>query len=194
MSLTDATYFQGELNIPNTDQLSVQQNLGIFIDKYENQYLDLLLGSDLRAAFLAGLALDPVPQQWTDLKNQIWVVNGSSKTSPVANYVYFYFARRNTYGSAGTGFNVQLPENATPISSMIETSRAWNDGAKQSFTVYKFLKANESVYGPLYYDLRFLCGDWLAFWFDWSYWWSGFPINYRRLVPEIFRQLNASGI
>lgn len=206
MSLIDATYFIGELNIANTDEAAGLAYLNIFIDKYESEYLKLLLGKTLYASFVAGLVpvpvdpptdpatFEPIAQKWIDLQNQLLVISGTSKVSPIANFVYFYFIRRATYSNTGAGMTQPAYENATVIDSKIETSRAWNEMNKLSFEVYKFLKENVATYGPLPYDLRFLNNDYLYIWFDWSYWWGFFPFNYRRLIPEIFRPIIASGI
>lgn len=55
MSFIDASYFVGELNIPNTDQPAVLQRLTWFIEKYEPQFLLKLMGYPLYKAFLAGI-------------------------------------------------------------------------------------------------------------------------------------------
>lgn len=101
MSLIDPSFFDGELNIANTDETSVLSVLQNYIDKYEPAYLKLLLGSTLYASLIAGLAMDPVPAEWANLKNQLLVINGTSKVSPIANYVYFYLTRRSQSGSGG---------------------------------------------------------------------------------------------
>jgi hypothetical protein len=195
MSIIDPTFFSGELNIANTDETSVLSVLQMYIDKYEPAYLKILLGETLYTSFVAGLALDPIPAQWTNLKNQLLVVNGTSKVSPIANYVYFYLTRRAQSGSGGALMTQPLFENAVTIDSKIETSRVWNEMNKLSFTVYKFLKANESVYGCLYYNLRFWNSEnWMLIWFDWAYWWGWFPFNWRWQIPEIFQPISATGI
>lgn len=194
MSLIDVSFFIGEMNVPNTDQASTASLLQVYIDQYEPEYLTALLGPDLYAAFKDGLLLQPVPQEWTDLQNQLIVINGASKVSPITNYVYFFFTRRATYNNTGAGITQPAYENATVVDSKIETARAWNQMNKLSFTVYKFLITNCLVYGPLPYSLRFLNNDYLMYWFDWSYWWGFFPFNLRRCIPEIFRPINVTNI
>lgn len=194
MSLIDASFFIGELNIANTDEASVLSVLQLYIDEYEPEYLKLLLGAKLYFDFNAGLSADPILPQWTDLKNELITITGTSKVSPIANYIYFYFTRRQQYGNGGAVLTQSAFENAIVIDSKIETSRCWNKMNRLSFTVYKFLKANASIYGNLYYDLRFYNSDYLYLWFDWSYWWGFFPFNFRRLIPEIFRPITHSGI
>jgi len=61
----DQTYFVGELDIPNTDQDSVQERLQTFIKKYEPIFLQKLLGWALYNQFVAGInvALPATPDQ-----------------------------------------------------------------------------------------------------------------------------------
>lgn len=65
--LIDRTYFIGELNIPNTDQNSVGELLDWFIEKYETEFLEKVLGYELYKALKAGLQEVTVDQKWTDL-------------------------------------------------------------------------------------------------------------------------------
>jgi hypothetical protein len=67
MSLIDRTYFVGELSIPNTSQTAVGGLVDLFIEKYEEQFLNDVLGYSLYKALKAGLQVVPVAQKWTDL-------------------------------------------------------------------------------------------------------------------------------
>lgn len=55
MSFIDASYFVVDLDIPNTDQPAVLQRLTWFIEKYEPEFLQKLMGYPLYKAFLAGI-------------------------------------------------------------------------------------------------------------------------------------------
>lgn len=59
MSFIDASYFVGNINIPNTGEQSVAERLTLFINKYEPQFLRKLLGYPLYKAFVAGMAVPP---------------------------------------------------------------------------------------------------------------------------------------
>ena len=189
-ALTDIAYFQAELQLPNTDQQAGQDYYKMFIDQYEAEYFNLLLGPALYKQFTDGLAVDPIDQKWTDLKNQLYVVRDSAKISPVANFIYFYIVRRGTYTNSGTGLVQNKNENSTPVSTLIECSRAWNKCAALSFEVYKYLQQNVATYGRLPYELR--CP--YDYTIDWAYWWGSIPYNYRKMVPEIFQYLNPNGL
>ncbi len=65
--LIDRTYFVGDLNIPNSNLPDVGENLDWYIEKYENQFLEKLLGYDLYKAFRNGLVQTTVEQRWNDL-------------------------------------------------------------------------------------------------------------------------------
>lgn len=65
--LIDATYFRGNINIPNTNDAAVLQRLNWFIENYEEELLKDVLGIDLYNEFIEGLLEDPVDTLWTDL-------------------------------------------------------------------------------------------------------------------------------
>lgn len=67
MPFIDRTYFVAELNIPKTDDVSVQENLDLLIQKREPELLQDVLGYPLYKAFMAGLLIDPIPVEWTSL-------------------------------------------------------------------------------------------------------------------------------
>lgn len=195
--LIDASYFIGELDIPNTDSLPVQENLQIFINKYEVKFLKMLLGNVLYAEYIAGSTLvpvepatdpvtyEPIPQKWIDLQNQLRDV--TTKVSPIANFIYFYFVRDKTIYNSGTGTQQAEGENSTKADSKIKTVRAWNEMNELCFEIHKFLKTNISVYGPLAYNLYFR-DNWYLW--DWSYWWGQLLPYYLRCIPEIYVPIN----
>ena len=67
MPLIDRSYFIGELNIPNTSQISIQERLDWFIETYEPEFLLSLLCYPLYKAFMQGLQGAPVDQKWINL-------------------------------------------------------------------------------------------------------------------------------
>lgn len=67
MSIVNASYFNGEINIPNTDKTTVLDLVNQFIDKYEPEILRKVLGYEFYKAFMLGLQQDPIEQRWQDL-------------------------------------------------------------------------------------------------------------------------------
>ena len=78
--LIDRTYFVGELNIPNTSQVAIGSLVDLFIEKYEEQFLNDVLGYSLNKALKAGLQVVPVAQKWTDLIEGVEYTDIYSKT------------------------------------------------------------------------------------------------------------------
>ena len=67
MLLIDRSYFVDELNIPKLDTTPVQEVLDSLIQKRETELLKDILSYPLYKSFMAGLAMDPIPQMWTNL-------------------------------------------------------------------------------------------------------------------------------
>lgn len=67
--LIDYTYFFGDCSIGQLSESSVQGKINWFIDQYEPEYLQGVLGYETYKAFMSGLVTAPVPQIWLDLLN-----------------------------------------------------------------------------------------------------------------------------
>jgi hypothetical protein len=80
MSLIDRTYFVGELNIPNASQAAIGSAIDLFIEQYEDQLLNDVLGYTLYKALKAGLQVVPVAQKWTDLIEGVEYTDLANKT------------------------------------------------------------------------------------------------------------------
>lgn len=156
MSIINASYFIGELNIPNTDKVDVLENLQFFIDRYEKEYLRKVLGVDLYNDFIDGI--DPIIEPWLSLKNgkdfvnlqgrltQYFGLANDDKQSPLANYVYYHFQKNAYTQSTGVGETQSKTENATVVSPGAKMEKAWNDMVKQTNVLVEFLYVNNSLY------------------------------------------------
>jgi hypothetical protein len=80
MALIDRTYFVGELNIPNTSQAAIGSAVDLFIEQYEDQFLNEVLGYTLYKALKAGLQIVPVAQKWNDLIEGVEYTDLAGKT------------------------------------------------------------------------------------------------------------------
>lgn len=59
MSFIDASYFVGDLDIPNPGDQAIAERITYFINKYEPLFLQELFGYPLYKAFVAGMAVAP---------------------------------------------------------------------------------------------------------------------------------------
>lgn len=69
MSFINASYFVGNINIPNAADAPISSRITWFINKYEPEFLRLALGYELYAAFVAGIAAESPDQLWLDLRD-----------------------------------------------------------------------------------------------------------------------------
>lgn len=163
MSLIDASYFVNELDIPGQSNTvdSTGSALSSFIVKYETRYLKELLGLELYAEFQAGLLVDPIEQKWIDLRNALR--NETTKESPIANYVYYWWMRNNVSHTASIGEVVPVAENSQRTSPVGKMVRAWNEMVNLNREIVPTMDANYLSYTPIY--------GWQNGWYlDGQYW------------------------
>jgi hypothetical protein len=159
--LIDRTYFVGELNIPNASQAAISSQLSLFIQKYEEKFLRDVLGYSLYKAFSA--AWPSTDQKWVDLvegveytsagKTKFWrglvdAVSGdvSFDTSPIANYVYYWYQRNNHTQTATTSEVKPANENATVASPAVKMVKAWNEMSTWICELVDYLDAKKDDY------------------------------------------------
>lgn len=140
MAIIDQTDFIGEINIPNLDQPGVAQDLNHFIKKYQHKYLKAVLGDNFAAEFEAGLLMNPVPQNWSDLSDL------PELKEAIANYVYCFWATNSVTSTTGTGEVSPVNENSRPVQPTRKLVRAWNEMVKDNIYVCKWLNENKSNY------------------------------------------------
>lgn len=161
MPLIDRTYFIGEINLPNTNQTAVQENIDFLISKREPELLIALFGYAMYKAFIAGLLEDPVPQRWVDLRDGVdytdtdgtlrhWMglvaVDGEVKESLIANYVYYWFTRKEATQTTGVGEVVTKTENSARVSPMAKQVRVWNEMVDWIAELFNFLQVKKEDY------------------------------------------------
>jgi|SRR5215217_188880 len=125
MPLIDLNYFVRELQIGQIELPVVSNPVRDFIKVYEPQFLTLLLGKDLYKDFTDGLALDPVPQKWQDLKALL--IDTDLKVSPIANYVYWFYMKNSNTRTGGIGEVKPNAENAQTVNNLDKRVYVWNE-------------------------------------------------------------------
>ena len=130
MILIDKTYFKSGLTkIANLNTTSVESegratDINDFIETYEPEFLNELLGYDFYEEFINGLSQSVVDQKWTDLKAQI--VDTSSKKSVIANYVWFRYWQQIQQTSTETGDKQITGGNLTAYTNLNKACQVWN--------------------------------------------------------------------
>jgi hypothetical protein len=72
--------------------------------------------------------------------------SGTYKTSPIANYVYYWFMRDNHTQTAPVGEVKTTTENAVLANPFLKMARAYNEAAEAVGRLRDYLDANESLY------------------------------------------------
>jgi hypothetical protein len=178
-NIIDYTYFINEISIPIKSTAALNGAINDSISLYEDEVLKLLLGyklwKEMKAAYDASVATvsTPLPTKWDRFINGAefdytidgetytdkWVgLKNASKTSLIANYVYFFHRRNNVSQNSGIGETVSKAENSVIINPYVKCVIAWNKmidmyGELDCFgtteplpSAYNFLTANSSDY------------------------------------------------
>jgi hypothetical protein len=160
-SIVDKTYFFGEILIGQLSELAVQDKVANFIDMYEPEFLEGILGYVSYKNFL----LTPPDQKWLDLLNgkeyvdeygvtRNWkglkFTTGTIKQSPIAFYIYYWYQRSQLTNTAGVGEVKAHSENGYTASPKYKMVNAWNKMVDSVIELYSFMRANQLIYSDWY--------------------------------------------
>lgn len=150
----DDTYFRGELYLPNLVKADNSQgkaailqtvgenNLLWFIEKYEDEALDLIIGKDLKERMSEGLRGDD-PGRWERLRDQIFRKGDYGSFSPVANYVYCQVLRSGKTQTSMSG-EVRKRTDAMSVAHVRDKfARAWNGMGKMIGDIHLYVMNND---------------------------------------------------
>lgn len=165
--MLDRTYFIGELYLPslekskavghssNSLQTVGEYSLDWFIEKYESEYLDTLLGEKLKNNFIYGINEDTPLKIWIDLKGKIYYKQGDIPFSPAANYVWYWVRRCARTQTTVQGEKVGDMSYASTAEDSDKLCRVWNEMCDKSEVIICYLRDNWDKYKE--YSIDKLC-------------------------------------
>lgn len=157
-NLIDVSYFIGEKDIPNTIHADVSATVTRLITEREAIFLQTLMGYELSNKFTTALAIPTLDPIWLNIKNGVEFTgyNGSkkkwtgfvntAKNSPIAEYIYYYYLKRNATQTGGVGEVTAQAQNATTASPRHKMSAAWNAMVELNKILDEYLRINYAVY------------------------------------------------
>ena len=145
-------YFIGELAVGNLSgsNPAVTANVNVikqYIALKEPVFMELLLGSDLYAEFLDGMAAQTPDAKWTELKDKIFKVDLLANTyiSPAANYV-FTFVFEKMMRSYGVGEKKTNDQAVADKLNSMDLIRAWQSMRTMVSDIWEWLEENLDTY------------------------------------------------
>lgn len=193
MSLIDITYFYGEINIAQIDNVAVSSTVTDFIKKYEPKCLKQLLGVGFELLFQENILpiSGDMDARWRDLlygttykycgRTYQWMgfIN-EDKESLLANYIYYWWVRKEVQQTTGMGQVKPSGENGNITSSQNTSIRAWNEMVEWAHSLVLYLDAHRDLYP-----------EWKPYsnnrWWMYSWFW---PIYYPYINNGFFRRDN----
>ena len=159
-------YFQGELYLPNLKrsggtvgvaaviQAVGENTLEWYIDKYEAEFLRLLLGDGLAEALMSNYP--DGGEIWVNLHNRIYHTDGKYPLSPAANYVYYWICRRGRTQMCTNGEVRGLSDYTEIAQDTNKLVKTWNDMVAQVPAIRRFVLDNYDSYRD-FADKKELC-------------------------------------
>lgn len=140
--IIDYTFFQDGLLMvdgamalatPSPTNEGIAHRIDSFIEVYEPEYLCKLLGEELYNDFLVNWE----SEAWNEFKVMLVKETALTKTSPIANYVYFHLVRSNQTTATINGVKTDGDGNlVNPSERMVW---AWNDMVNHNRKLYVWL-------------------------------------------------------
>lgn len=148
--IIDSTYFRAEINVAQLGTEEVQENLEIFITKYEKRFLQNYFGYELAQMIVAENQAPNDPEIAKILngavityqgKEYVWIgLKNEEKVSPIANFVFYYWAQDGISQQDGVGETWTKAENATLVSPDSRCAYAWNEMIEMLDPLEMFIK------------------------------------------------------
>ena len=150
--IIDGTFFKGitaidglnlETGAPSVSRQAMVGFLNSFIETYEREYLSLVLGRKMCRQFVDYLNSDTETKvdKWDKLK--AFLVRGG--VSPIANYVFFFFVRRNDAHVSSTGVVGDSTKDKADAS--VVQIPAWNEMVEMNLDILDFLCSDDAYDG-----------------------------------------------
>lgn len=169
-NIITTSFFFSQFKIAQSSEPSVAAALNELIDVLEPEFLEKLMGYELFTAYTTGIAQSPTPEQrMVDIRDgkefldrygvkQKWkglkFTNGSGKSSPIANYIYYWDLRNKATSTTGTGEKKLDAKNATSTDSIHKQCRAWNKMVDWNLAFWEFMYAEQGTYPEYFNDIR----------------------------------------
>jgi hypothetical protein len=157
-TIVNTSFFVRDIVIPNLTYSADQDRINSFISKYEPECLLKILGYPLFKVFGTESS-----QRMTDLLSGAEYTDGEGNLrkwqglvhdtdiSLIANYVYFFYQKKQASQSMGVGTVLPKPEAGTAFSPANLMVDAWNFFSSEVFDMTHFLWLKKDIDGNRVY-------------------------------------------
>ena len=126
-NLIDKSYFWGDIEITGLFKPEMEAKLDMMIAKYQKEYLKQMFGTYF------------LEHEMTDTFKNL-LIDDELKTSPIANFVYYYWQRNNATFQTNAGVKTLNVQNTISVSPAEKMVSAWN----------QMVTWNEEIHSSLY--------------------------------------------
>lgn len=131
--LIDKNYFWGGLYIADLSEARESAELDRYIAKYQKEYIKRMFG-------VAYASLDELPEELVNALRDETLL-----TSPIANFVYYFYQRDKATISTTVGEKQVSIQNTASVSPNEKLVKAWNEMVEMSADIHKKLYDGDIV-------------------------------------------------
>lgn len=157
--ITDYTYFTKRLNLPQVGNSAGRKDVNDYIEQYEREYLQCVLGRDLWQILSdqtegSGLPTDERILNLLEgaeftLHGKVYYWGGfknEEKISPIANYVFYQYVDERQIDFTLVGNVKSTTENNRVEDATPRLVYAWNRMVDMNRILFNYLKANKTLF------------------------------------------------
>lgn len=146
------SFFVGDINIPNTDNLAVSERLGVFISEYEEKCFISLFGYSFYKLYKDSILSDRMilikdGGEYNDCFGELQKWDGIVKNnkSLLAYYIYYNFQESSATLTTGVSTSVSNTDGGASVSPAEKMVKAWNEYSVLASNLLNFLWFKRSV-------------------------------------------------
>ena len=111
------------------------------IDLYEREYLKSILGNELYAEYISDMLVPETAAKWEEFNAKL-IVDDKSFISPIANYIFYHYIKRNNVRYINGQFIIEKIKDVTVVDTEIERNKIWNEMVAMNLTFLNWLVSN----------------------------------------------------
>lgn len=148
MITSDFLIMPFKLGIPNANNgtdsdvyTTIIKEVEYCIDLYERNYLKSILGEELYAEYTNDMLVPETSAKWADFNAKL-IVDDKAFISPIANYIFYHYVKRNNVKYIDDQFQINKVEGATILNTDIQINKIWNEMVAMNETFFAWFIYN----------------------------------------------------
>lgn len=120
---------------------SIIKEVEYCIDLYERNYLKAILGKELYDEYISDMQEPETAEKWADFNAKL-IVDDKAYISPIANYIFYHYVKRNNVRYIDDQFQINKIEGVTIVNTNVQLDKIWNEMVAMNETFLYWFTTN----------------------------------------------------